>query len=403
MNVASATSSDSPQWFKVDWFWAGEGDTPRRGVFIETQSGLISDITPTTPAKFVDLGPAAILPSLANPHCHLEFSDLSEPLSPPLPFADWIGKTVAARRNRTDWPSSIQSGLQEVNHAGVGLLAEIVTQDDLSVYPETTSPLLMLFREFLAFDETQAAGQLQTLKSFLSEQKAGTIRGISPHAPYTVCLADLENCVALAREFQTPLMMHLAETQAELEFLYHQTGELVDMLKRIDLWRPERYEQGVRPLHYLQLLDANLPCVIAHGNYLDDEEISFLARRPHFSVAYCPRTHAYFEHRPHPWQKLAEAGVNVTLGTDGRGSNPDLDIWKDAQFVKQQQPDANSRFLVQMATVNAGRALGQDLRLRIGQPARWTVVSPAGNDLSPFSDWDALLLRQTRRQSVIMG
>jgi len=401
--VDTPTSTDESRWYRADWFWAGEGDTPRRGVFLETRNGLITEITPTAPANFIDLGPAAILPRLVNTHCHLEFSDLPQPLSPALPFADWIGKTVAARRNRSDWRGAIAAGLQETEQAGTGLLAEIVTQDDLLPDRDAASPELTLFREFLAFDDAQSASQLEVIRTFLQSPHNEQRRGISPHAPYTVCLNDLEKCAQLAREFDAPLMMHLAETKAELEFLYRQSGELVEMLQRIDLWHPERYEQGLRPLHYLQRLDVNQPCVIAHGNYLDDEEIEFLSRRPQFSVAWCPRTHAYFEHTPHPWLKLAAAGVNVALGTDGRGSNPDLDLWKEAQFVKRQQPDANSRFLLQMATVNGGRALGADVRLRIGQPAIWTVVSPAGDDLSPFSDWDAMLLRQTRRQSVMIG
>ena len=44
------------------------------------------------------------------------------------------------------------------------------------------------------------------------------------------------------------------------------------------------------------------------------------------AVVHCPRTHAYFGHRPYPLAKMLAAGVNVALGTDSCASNPDLSL-----------------------------------------------------------------------------
>ena len=76
-----------------------------------------------------------------------------------------------------------------------------------------------------------------------------------------------------------------------------------------------------------------------HGNYLDDEEIALLAAKAgHMSVVYCPRSHAWFNHRPYPLQKILDVGVSVAVGTDGRGSSFDLSVLAEMRFAARQHP-----------------------------------------------------------------
>src|ERR1700676_4382164 len=77
-----------------------------------------------------DLGNVAILPGLVNAHTHLEFSDLTAPLgSPGMPFAEWIRRVVAYRRNRTEDERQAASiaGLRESSRFGTTSLGEIAT------------------------------------------------------------------------------------------------------------------------------------------------------------------------------------------------------------------------------------------------------------------------------------
>jgi len=54
---------------------------------------------------------------------------------------------------------------------------------------------------------------------------------------------------------------------------------------------------------------------VVHGNYLDHEEIELAARlKDRLSVVYCPRTHDYFAHQPHPLTRLLDAGVLTRFG-----------------------------------------------------------------------------------------
>ncbi len=99
--------------------------------------------------------------------------------------------------------------------------------------------------------------------------------------------------------------------------------------------------------------------LVIHGNYLDDEELDFLAEhRDRMSLVYCPRTHDYFRHAPyHDLAKLSQRGVRVCLGTDSRASNPDLDLLAELRFVAQRA-HLPGDFVLSLVTQNAASALG---------------------------------------------
>jgi cytosine/adenosine deaminase-related metal-dependent hydrolase len=183
----------------------------------------------------------------------------------------------------------------------------------------------VLFRELIGLPPEMVNGQLEIAERFLQAERANgrgsALRGISPHAPYSVHPKLFEGLVELAAQRRAPLTMHLAETETELQLLREGRGELVDFLSDLGVWREGVVPVGTRPLDYLRPLAPLERAIVAHGNYLDDEEIDFVAARPNMAVAYCPRTHAFFGHGEHPWRKLLARGGLVAIGTDGRCAN----------------------------------------------------------------------------------
>jgi cytosine/adenosine deaminase-related metal-dependent hydrolase len=200
--------------------------------------------------------------------------------------------------------------------------------------------------------------------------------GLSPHAPHTVCPALLEKAIAQ----NVPLAMHLAETMEELQLLRHHTGPLLEMMQRTDSdYAPKSVLVGKRPMDYLQLLVAAPSVFIIHGNYLDDEELRFLAaHRETMSVVYCPRSHAYFRHSPYPLQKMLDYGVRVLLGTDSLASAPDLSLLEEMRFVLKHHPTVSPEMVYRMGTWEGASALHL-LRegfgtIQPGSPARFAGV-----------------------------
>ena len=155
-------------------------------------------------------------------------------------------------------------------------------------------------------------------------------------------------------------------------------GPFARLFQDFDAWDPRPAARFGRVLEYLQRLAQAPRALVIHGNYLDDEETRFLAEHAAtMSVVYCPRTHHFFRHEGYPLADMLRAGVSMALGTDSRGSNPDLDMLTEMRFAAAQNPDVNPATILELGTLGGARALGWADRagtLEAGKSADLAVV-----------------------------
>jgi aminodeoxyfutalosine deaminase len=337
-----------------------------------------------------DLGNVAVLPGLINAHAHVEFSDLRSPLGRPgMPFTDWLAMVVTWRRQQLAEPDSVERryraaerGLQEVARTGTAAVGEIASPG----WPEAafqSSPVdTTVFLELLGLAPQRVDPLLASAAAHLANPASPTKwrAGLAPHAPYTISLELLARTCPLSRQYQAPVALHLAESREELELLQSGTGPFVPMLQSFDAWHPDVIPRGTRPLDFLRVLAQAHRALVIHGNYLNPEEITFLAARAaRMSLVYCPRTHAYFGHDPYPLPALLAAGVNVAIGTDSRASNPDLDLWEELRYLHRHFGDAvASADILRMGTLAGAAALGieQDHGSLAPGKAAWLTIVP---------------------------
>ncbi|HIK90913.1 MAG TPA: hypothetical protein EYG03_02835 [Planctomycetes bacterium] len=369
------------------------GAAPRQNVRVTIVDDSVAEICETPVDELSQVAAVALMPAFVNVHTHLEFSRLSHPLSPPAPFPDWIRAVVRYRSANSDGApftaDSVRAGLHESHAAGVRLVGEISTTEGgvtaLQQALEETGNAGVSFRELIGFSADQVSAQLDvadrhvaaTPTSDISGSGQDLVRGLSPHAPYSVHPELFEGIVDIARRATAPVAMHLAETIDEVELLQSQTGQFVNFLQSLNLWDPQILSRGTTSLRYLEKLAQAERALAIHGNYFGPAEIAFLSRHPHVAVVYCPRTHAYFGHTPHLWQRLQAAGAAVLLGTDSRASNPDLSVWKELQFVAGQNNVAPVWELLPMITTTAADALGfnrEDFKVKVGNRFRSVSV-----------------------------
>jgi cytosine/adenosine deaminase-related metal-dependent hydrolase len=305
----------------------------------------------------IDLGDVAIIPGLINAHTHLEFSNLDQPLGEPgMPLPVWIREVIRRRAAATaeQSPSAIdpiQAGLAESRRYGVTTSADIVTDPTRRLAESSAG---VEFLELRAMRRSNVDACLDSAERWLSSPGSG----LSPHAPYTVHWHLLHAAVEMARHKQAPLAMHLAESPEELELLNSASGPFRELLEDRGWWEPNALPPKISPLAYLQELAKAERALVIHGNYLNDEEIKFLAEhRTRIAVVYCPRTHAYFGHDPYPLQTMLDCGVRLALGTDSRASNPDLDLLAEMRFVadRHHTPPVTA---LRLGTIEGALALG---------------------------------------------
>tara|TARA_R110002095_G_scaffold138534_1_gene120281 strand:- start:250669 stop:251895 length:1227 start_codon:yes stop_codon:yes gene_type:complete len=338
---------------------------PLEGAVVEVEGSRIAAVYAGDHPQAIDLGNSALIPGLVNAHTHLEFSHLERPLGPTAPFTDWIRSIMKSRfESHVSVKQSIQQGIAESLAAGTTCLGEIATSvESVHQLGQTEpAPRAVVFRECLGFSADRIAGQEQMAAEFLEQQTEGEMYGrlrlgLSPHAPYSVHPDLYLNLVQQARDQGVPVAVHLAETQAELDLLERKQGPFVELLSELGLWDPRILNEGMRLYDYLVPLAELTSALAVHGNYFGKEEIEFLRQAPQISVVYCPRTHHYFGHPPHPWLTLISQGINVALGTDSRASNPDLSLWNELLFLREAFPGISTGLILECGTLAGARAL----------------------------------------------
>ena len=374
---------------------------PIEGGYVAVVDGVIAGVGANDPNRgpVADLGDVILLPGLVNAHTHLEFSGLTKPLGAPgMSLPAWIRAVIADRgRGDRDAAAAIAVGLCESAAAGVTTIGEIATSP-APCYQVEGLPRTLLFQEAIGF----SAGRVDSVASEMERRvdAAGRSAGISPHAPYTVNPQLLVRLVDLAIDRQLPIAMHLAESREELQLLRDGSGPFQELLAERSMWDDAAIPRGSRPLDYLRQLARAPRSLAIHGNYFDADEIALAAaHRDRMSVVYCPRTHAYFEHKPYPLASMLDAGVRVALGTDSRASNPDLNLLSEVQDVASRFPQIDPAALLRMATLDAAEALGfGDLvgSLTPGKRAEIKVMRCDGDLRDPYS---ALLTPNARLTS----
>jgi cytosine/adenosine deaminase-related metal-dependent hydrolase len=309
-----------------------------------------------------DHGSGAILPGLVNCHVHLEFSALAGLVPPQGRWEDWLAATLGAYGSLTpgEVEAGVARGLAEVRRGGAALVGE-VTNTGLSLPQLKASPLSYhLFYEVLGFDWPGEAELAETF-AFLGDPEAADSPLVSAaaHAPYSVSAPLFQAVSAWNRERSRPQMVHLAESQAEMNFLTRGNKFLQDLLKQRGRW-VEAYEPpGRGPAAYLHGLDFLGDRTLAvHGARLDLKEIALLARTGTWLVL-CPRANRFTGAGAPPVARLLRAGVPLALGSDSLAGNWDLNLFAEMRWLHRLFPSYPGDLWLRLATLNGARALGR--------------------------------------------
>jgi aminodeoxyfutalosine deaminase len=363
--------------------------------------------------RTLDLGEVALMPGLVNAHCHLDYTDMAGQFPPPRVFTDWL-KLIATAKNLwslSDYARSWRNGAQMLVRTGTTTVADIEAMPRLLPKAWDSTPLRVYsFLEMIGLTNRRRPEAIlqETVDKIDSLDGLAGRPGLSPHAPYTTLPELLRLNAEAAKRRGWRISTHLAESAIEFEMFRHGRGEMFDWLRRSGR---DMSDCGLgSPVQHLErcgMLGENL--LAAHVNYLARSDAALLGRR-NVSVVHCPRCHAYFRQGPFALRRMAEAGVNICLGTDSlasvfkrRRETVELNMFEEMRALAAREPSLSAKSILRMATLNGARALG--LQGRIGQ-----ISSKAFADIIaiPFAEktggiYDAVLQHTGNVQASMIG
>ena len=299
-----------------------------------------------------------VMPGLINMHCHAAdslFRGLVEELS----LEAWLQKV---------WVAEIDILTPETTYTGSvlgfaeNLLAGVTSIMDMFWYPteavKAANDLGMristggIFFDYPGIGNRSHEDFLQEAEKFFEDYNSNeaVFPAVMPHGSYTVSPEHLKEAKKIARKYNGLYHIHAAETLTEQSDINERYGESV-----------------IRHLHSLGLLDQQ--AILAHCVHLDDTEIQLIADNESV-VVHNPMSNLKLGSGIAPIDKMFEAGVTLTLGTDGAISGNDLDMWLTmrlaASLPKGNTLDPkvmNAKTVLHMATLNGAKALGKEDKL----------------------------------------
>lgn len=333
----------------------------------------------------LDLGDVLLTPALVNAHVHLDLTDVG-----PIPLEEGFDRWLAEVRERRPHDeaavaAAVATGVEASLAGGVVAVGDIAGAMGWTAARSLAASDLagISFVEVFGIgrreaDGLEAVADLEERIATLGSIRPGFRIGLSPHAPYSCGRAVYE---AAARS-GLPVATHLCESPEEIEFVGRGQGPFVDLLRTIGALGPDGDvlqgigvpASGVHPIELLADTTPSHPWVLAHLNYPaePEEEAAALAarldilRRLDATVVYCPRAYRFLGHPragrdPHPWRQLAEAGVNVALGTDGAPCLESAERLSTLDEIRLLLAEGGSLpDGLAMATTQGARALGLD-------------------------------------------
>jgi 5-methylthioadenosine/S-adenosylhomocysteine deaminase len=345
----------------------------------------------------IDGSGSLLIPGLVNTHTHAAMT-LMRGYADDMPLRDWLERKI--------WPLEAHLTGEDVFWGTRLACLEMIRSgtlafNDMYFFMEEAARAAsgMGLRATLAHGFIDLGdGERREKEMKATERFVVSVRGMAdpkirpaagPHAVYTVSPEALRWCGEFAREEKIGIHTHLAETEQEV----------MDCIR----------VYGKRPASHLDACGCLTGgTVAAHCCWLDREECALLAARG-VSASHNPTSNmklAVNRAMPYPWMR--EAGVNVTLGTDGCASNNSLDLFramKDAALLQKYAWNTQTALpapeALHMATEAGARALGiPSGRIEAGAPADLLLVSLKAPSMTPLFSEDSNLVYAASGSSV---
>ena len=342
-----------------------------------------------------------VLPGFFNNHCHVPMT-LLRGYGEGLPLHRWLAEKMfpfEAKLTGEDiyWGSLL--GIAEMVKSGVVSFTDMYFEIEMMAQAVSESGIKVNLSHGLSYNskkpsifELQGYKDTERLLDIASRDKTGRLKiDIGLHAEYTSRESLVREVAHYARERNLIVHTHLSETQGE-----HDNCKL---------------KYGKTPAEYFAecgLFDQ--PTTAAHCVWVEDSDIEIIKSKGVVPV-HCPSSNMKLGSGFAPIKQMIEAGIPVTIGTDGASSNNNLnmveEIYLAAMINKGSTQDPEFMYpaqLLKLATINGARAQDREDcgSIKVGNKADLVIFDMDKPHLQPVFDELANILYSGQSDDICM-
>lgn len=328
------------------------------------------------------------MPGLINCHNHAAMA-LLRGYCDDLRLMEWLSEKIWPAEGRMSgedvyWGTMLATA--EMIKSGTTTFADMYFfMDEVAAAVKDSGIRVSLCRALIFVDDNADKRIQDTYRLF--ENWQGKAEGrittmIGPHAPYTCPPDKLKLTMELAKELNSAIHIHLAETTEEVNQIFNQYGK-----------SPTQY------LADLGLFD-NFHVLLAHAVHLSIDDIK-LIRNFRGGISHNPVSNQKLGCGIAPVFDFIKEGITVALGTDGPASALTLDMFEEIKAAAWLQKNShfdptaiNAYQVLKMATIEGAKALGLENEIgtiEVGKKADLIIVDIQKPHLFPHNDICALL------------
>ncbi|MEM3341720.1 MAG: amidohydrolase family protein, partial [Thermoplasmata archaeon] len=204
--------------------------------------------------------------------------------------------------------------------------------------------------------------------------KERVLAGLGPHAPYTVPKDILQEVSEFALKYDVPLHIHMQETEWEIA--------------------KAKKEWGCTPFQYLEKLGVTQARILAAHCVVTDSKDRKIMKKNNVSVLHNPASNLKLASGIAPVKEYLDAGINVSIGTDGSASNNNLVMLEEAalaamlqKYITNDPRSITREEALEMITINGAKAMGMEKyfgSLEKGKQADLVVISTSAPHMVPL-------------------
>ncbi|MCM3790027.1 amidohydrolase [Domibacillus indicus] len=355
----------------------------------------------------VDWKGKALLPGTVNAHNH-SFQSLLRGIAVDRPFLEWRDQALYRYTPFLDEEAIYTGALfafGEMLKYGVTTVSDFfyvhnggIATDEAVIQAAKDLGIRLVFARTMYDWEGAPASYRETVSEAVSRTRQLAIKyqgdpmvsiQPAPHSPHAASPEMIQAGHRLAKELGTPFHIHVAE----------ETFEVDETL--------EKY--GLRPVHYLDSLGVVDESMIAiHLVWLDDSEIELLGRKK-ASLAYCPSSNMFLSDGVTRIPDLLQAGVRVSLGSDGACSNNRISIFEEMRMCSllQKVTRLDGTCINAKQVYDMGTKIGSELlqlptgEIREGMKADFVTLDLNDLSLSPKSELFANVVYSLQPNAIV--